>query len=618
MKLCRHRQACFTLVLVFAVGVFAPGVASAQDATIAGTVTDTTGGILPGVTVEAQDAAGSAQVTVTDGTGQFTFSGLVPGTYDVTFTLSGFTAPAQVVEVRGGATVALDVEMAVGRAEQVVVVGTRAQPRSVTASAVPIDVIRNEDFVRQGSTDLAEQLRTVVPSFNISIQPISDAATIVRPANLRNLAPDHTLILVNGKRRHRAAVITWLGNGIADGSQGPDLSVIPWIAVRQAEVLRDGAAAQYGSDAIAGVMNFLLKDAPSGGSLEFRTGAFRDANPGDTSTCGTGILGDIQHSCNGIGGRGQAFTVAGNTGLPLGASGFANLSFEYGESAPTSRSVQRTGAQNIIATGNTNLRNPAQVWGSPRREDDLKLFGNFGHLFANDMQVYGHTNYASRTVTGGFYFRNPHTRSGVFRGSRLHPNSRLNVYNAVDGVTNFPDPKETDLKESDHRDAIVYDANGQIVSLPGQAGIPSLLVDDRVWADTLDQGAGNCPTIPIIDNVPDAAALAAVEADPNCFTLHSRFPGGFTPQFGGNLIDNSVVAGLRKFSPTGLNWDASVNIGTSEVDQFIFDTVNASLGYDTPTSFEPGSYRQHDVNVNVDGLVSGQHHGERRRRRGVA
>ena len=239
--------------------------------------------------------------------------------------------------------------------------------------------------------------------------------------------------------------------------------MIPSIAVRQAEVLRDGAAAQYGSDAIAGVMNFQLKDAPSGGSLEFRTGAFRDANPGDTSTCGTGILGDIQHSCNGIGGRGQAFTVAGNTGLPLGASGFANLSFEYGESAPTSRSVQRTGAQNIIATGNTNLRNPAQVWGAPRREDDLKLFGNFGHLFANDVQVYGHTNYAGRTVTGGFYFRNPHTRGGVFRGP------------VVDGT-------------------------------------PTLLVGDRVWAATGVEGAGGCPTIPIIDNVPDAAALAAVEA----------------------------------------------------------------------------------------------------------
>ena len=559
LKLCHYRQVCLTLVLVLAVGVFAPGVARAQDGMISGTVTDATGGILPGVTVDARDAVGNSQVTVTDGTGQFTFSGLAPGTYAVTFTLSGFTAPEQVVEVPGGATVALDVEMALGGlAEQVVVVGTRGQPRSVTASAVPIDVIRSEDFLSQGSTDLADQLRTVVPSFNISIQPISDAATIVRPANLRNLAPDHTLLLVNGKRRHRAAVITWLGNGIADGSQGPDLSVIPSIAVRQAEVLRDGAAAQYGSDAIAGVMNFQLKDAPSGGSLEFRTGAFGAANPGDTSTCGAGILGDIQHSCNGIGGHGQAFTVAGNTGLPLGAAGFANLSFEYGESAPTSRSVQRTGAQNIIAAGNTNLRNPAQVWGAPRRDDDLKLFGNFGHLFANDVQVYGHTNYASRTVTGGFYFRNPHTRGGVFRGPVVDGSPTLRVGNV--GLASF------------------NEANG-----------------------TNDGYAGpGCPTIPISDNAPDAAALGAVEADPNCFTLYSRFPGGFTPQFGGDLIDYSVVGGLRGLSSTGFTWDASVNIGTSEVDQFIFDTVNASLGYDTPTSFQPGSYRQHDVNLNAD------------------
>ena len=130
-----HPHTVLALVLVFAVGVFVPGVASAQDATIAGTVTDATGGILPGVAVEARDAAGTAQVTVTDGTGQFTFSGLAPGTYDVLFTLSGFTVPAQVVEASAGATAVLDVEMAVGGlAAQVVVVGTRAQPRSVTAS----------------------------------------------------------------------------------------------------------------------------------------------------------------------------------------------------------------------------------------------------------------------------------------------------------------------------------------------------------------------------------------------------------------------------------------------------------------------------------------------------
>ena len=122
-----------------------------------------------------------------------------------------------------------------------------------------------------------------------------------------------------------------------------------------------GAQAQYGSDAIAGVMNFQLKDARSGGSLEFRTGAYLDANPGSLSTCGEGIIGDIKHSCNGIGGRGQAFTVAANAGLPLGRTGFVNLSLEYGNAGPTNSSIQRTDAQNIIEAGNTNLRNPAQV-----------------------------------------------------------------------------------------------------------------------------------------------------------------------------------------------------------------------------------------------------------------
>ena len=121
-----------------------------------------------------------------------------------------------------------------------------------------------EYFQNQGDTDLSNLIRNIVPSYNVNMQPISDAATIVRPANLRGLAPDHTLVLINGKRRHRAAVIYWLGNGISNGAQGPDISAIPSIALKQVEVLRDGAAAQYGSDAIAGVMNFILKDDSEG------------------------------------------------------------------------------------------------------------------------------------------------------------------------------------------------------------------------------------------------------------------------------------------------------------------------------------------------------------------
>ena len=106
-------------------------------------------------------------------------------------------------------------------------------------------------------------MRNLVPSFNVATHPTSGAASLVRPASLRNLAHDHTLVLVNGKRRHRSAILVWFG-GVTDGTQGPDISTIPSIALRQVEVLRDGASAQYGSDAIAGVMNFLLQDAREG------------------------------------------------------------------------------------------------------------------------------------------------------------------------------------------------------------------------------------------------------------------------------------------------------------------------------------------------------------------
>jgi len=411
-----------------------------------------------------------------------------------------------------------------GFGEEIIVTGSRAQPRSVTESMVPVDVLTAEEFARQGDTDVSNLLRTLVPSYNVNAQPISDAATVVRPANLRNLAPDHTLVLVNGKRRHRAAVIYWLGNGVADGAQGPDISAIPSIALRQVEVLRDGASAQYGSDAIAGVMNFMLKDASSGGSIEVRTGGFSE-------------------------GDGDTFTIAGNVGLPWGENGFINLSGEFGAADATSRSVQRDDAALLISVGNTAVADPAQIWGSPEIEDDLKLWGNFGYLFDSGQQFYGHTNYVSKTVTGGFYFRNPNTRGSVFSAD----------------------------------------------------GGDTLLIGDLLDAqDGINDGSAGCPTVTVTGGIPDPAALAAVFANPNCFSFQEIFPGGFTPQFGGELEDTSVVAGLRGQFDNGLVWDASASIGSSEVDFFISNTVNASLGPDTPTTFDPGLYKQEELNLNID------------------
>ena len=278
-----------------------------------------------------------------------------------------------------------------GFTEETVVVGSRAQPRSTTESAVPVDVLSATDLVSQGTGDLKDQLRTIIPSFSANTQPISGVSTVVRPAMLRNLAPDHTLVLVNGKRRHRSSIVDWHGgNGVAFGSQGPDISAIPAIALRQVEVLRDGAAAQYGSDAIAGVLNFQLKDASAGGSVELNTGMYRA-------------------------GDGESTQFAGNIGLPLGAAGFANLSLEYGNANPTDRSAPRRDAVALIGAGNRHVSSDRpQAWGDPDVDDDLKAFGNFGYTLPAGVQTYAHTSYARKTVAYGVFFRNPNTRLGVF------------------------------------------------------------------------------------------------------------------------------------------------------------------------------------------------------------
>ena len=473
-------------------------------------------------------SVGSREVPADDH-GVASLCDLGPGPHSLVVLAPGFE-PQEVTAQRatGQITVVLQIETL---AQELVVLGSRAEARTVTESLVPVDVIAAEEFVQQGAPDLLSQLRNVVPSFNVNRQPIADAATIIRPANLRNLAPDHTLVLVNGKRRHRGAVISWIGGGVADGSQGADISVIPSIALKQVEVLRDGASAQYGSDAIAGVLNFTLKDAPSGGSVEVRAGTFQG--------------GDIPDR----GPDGQSITYAANVGMPLGEGGFANLSFEYGNSDPTDRSVQRSDATALIAAGNAAVRNPAQIWGSPEERNNAKFFGNFGKLVGESTQVYAHTNYASRKVTGGFFFRNPNTRGAVFSGD----------------------------------------------------GGKSLLIGDALDArDGVLDGSAGCPVVPIVDQVPDQAALSQVFSDPNCFSFQELFPGGFTPNFGGFYIDNSIVGGIRGQFASGLRWDASVSAGTSEVDFFINNTVNASLGPDTPTEFKPGLYRQQDLNLNFD------------------
>ena len=484
---------------------------------------------------DSGDGLGGARVEIpaldiiafTGPDGGFTLSGVAAGTHTIEVRLIGFGLLTEDVAVTSGQTteIELTLDIVTFTLDELVVVGSRTRPRTVTESMVPVDVIPVNEIANQAETNIDFLLRTVVPSYNVNMQPISDAATITRPANLRGLASDHTLVLLNGKRRHRGAVITWLGGGLSDGAQGPDIGSIPGLALRQIEVLRDGAAAQYGSDAIAGVLNFILKNDRSGGSVEVKQGSFYE-------------------------GDGDALSVAGNVGLPLGESGFANITVEYGNQDPTDRAIQRGDAAGLIAAGNTAVRTPtAQIWGSPKVTDDLKVWVNTGYTFDDDEQAYAFGNLGTKEVDGGFFFRNPNTRGAVFSGDR--------------GAT--------------------------------------LLIGDVLDArDGILDGSAGCPVVNIVNNVPDPVALRQVFDDPNCFSFQEMFPGGFTPQFGGNVLDASVVAGLRGRTDSGVSWDASTSYGKNLADFFIYNTVNAALGPQTPTSFDPGLYNQEELNFNLD------------------
>ena len=437
--------------------------------------------------------------------------------------------------------------------EEVVVVGSRRRDRSASDSPVPIDVIGSDELEAQGGSNLDSLIASVVPSYNVSQEPISDAATFIRPATLRGLSPDATLVLVNGKRRHRAAVIALLGAGVSGGSQGPDVSAIPAIALDRLEVLRDGASSQYGSDAIAGIMNFVLKEDSSGMAFDLKWGSYFE-------------------------GDGDGITLSGNIGLPLSSFGFANLSFEWKESDPTDRAIQRTDAQGLIDSGNTNVRTPhAQVWGAPEYSDDYKLVGNFGFDFGNGLEGYAFTNYAERQVEGGFYYRNPVTpgsqRNGVFAGPMVDPvtGNASSATNAVRSV------KVADISGN-------YDSSNPNADCPSGIPITTTMMDgeDRF---TVNQ-----------------TLLDSVNADSDCYTLYQRFPGGFTPQFGGRITDYAFAGGVRG-EIADWHMDFSAVIGSSDAEFYINNTVNPQLlaqGNNIPISYEAGGYTETDYTINAD------------------
>lgn len=355
--------------------------------------------------------------------------------------------------------------------QTVIVTGTRGAPRTVFDSLAPVDVISDKAIDMTASDEVMDTLAQLVPSFNVKRLPMADGQVFVRPASLRSLSADHTLVLINGKRMHRSALLG------SNGAQAPDLAQVPSYAIKRIEVLRDGASAQYGSDAIAGVINIILDD-------EAGTKAFAQA--------GQYYEGD-----------GEQYRLGAQQGFQFD-NGFLNFSGEYTDAGLTSRSRQRPDALQLQEDfPDLDVPNPVQRWGQPERQA-YRFAMNGAYAFGKS-EAYVFSTYGFGSGVSDFNWRNP--------------------------------------------------------------------VSTNAYGDS------------------------AIDPD---YDLSEIYPAGFSPRFGQDDNDFSLTGGYRGTDEGPFSYDFSASYGRNQIEYFMYNSINASLGSASPTAFDIGTLTQTELNLNAD------------------
>lgn len=373
--------------------------------------------------------------------------------------------------------------------EQISIIGSRSmKERSVADSPVPVDLLSEDDLNAVGGTaDMTDNLKALIPSYTAT-PATGDGSAFVRPTSLRGTASDQTLVLVDGKRRHRSALVQFFAPAAGNGAHAADIGMIPAIALKRVEVLRDGAASQYGSDAIAGVINFVTKDASEGGQVDLQYGQHYDGE--------------------------SSLKFAFNQGLALGEDGFVNLSLEYTDNDALSRGVIRPDAQALINDGVSGVGADSpfgdapftQTWGRPETEA-LRAFVNAGIELSGDRLLYSRLSYGDTSGRYRFFYRNP-------------GHSTLTTLGDL-GFTG----KQSEV--------------------------------------------------------------------------------GFTPFLDGDQTDFSFIVGLEGTFANDTAYDFSISKGSNELDYFLNNTINASLGLTgdlqiPQMNFDVGGYKQEEININAD------------------
>jgi iron complex outermembrane recepter protein len=368
-------------------------------------------------------------------------------------TLSPLALAAQPAFAQAVVTAADD-EAAADAGSTIVVTGTRRADRTLADSPVPVDVITAESLTTSGYTETNRLLNQQIPSFNFPQPSITDGTDVVRPATLRGLNPDQTLVLLNGKRRHTSALLN-INGSVGRGTSAVDINLIPAIALERVEVLRDGAAAQYGSDAIAGVINFQLRDAPEGGRITVNYGLYNTdvrrirevtgivQGPGGTPLLNPdGTLQVTRAPEERSVSDGHTLTIAGTVGLPIIDGGHLNLSAEFQRRAPTNRTGPDVRRQYALVGGALDPREFTfdrinHRYGDAKT-DDLKLFVNFGAPITNAVELYSYLTYGYRDGESAGFYR---LASDARNVPAIYPdgflpliNTELNDYEGVVGI----------------------------------------------------------------------------------------------------------------------------------------------------------------------------------------
>lgn len=395
----------------------APPLVAQTTSSVTGRVTDSqTGQPISGARVSLP---GALQGTISRSDGSFRLV-IVPGRHAILVSYLGYSPRRDTVDVAQGQTLNRDygLEKGVNQLDPSVVLGTRASQRTVLNSPVPVDVLTPLEIRQTGAVETSQIIQLLAPSFNFPRPAVADGTDHIRPSTLRGLGPDQVLVLLNGKRRHTTALVNVNGT-IGRGSTGVDLNAIPASAIERIEILRDGAAAQYGSDAIAGVINIILK---SDASTDIETTIGQ--NYTNLKALGSDL--DLRD--------GDVAAFSANTGAFFGTDGFAHVTGQYQHRGSTNRSLPDTRVQYFA--GDPKNTDPAYVNQIHFRQgdaivNDIGFFANGGlPTFANGAQVYGFAGFGRREGQGAGNWRLP---SGDNTVRALWPDGFLPFINSTIG-----------------------------------------------------------------------------------------------------------------------------------------------------------------------------------------